>query len=89
MPYIKVSERLRFDHGLDAIQDTVTKDGISEGDLNYLITNLVSIHISHHGKSYSVLNGVVGVLECAKAELYRRVIAPYENKKIVENGDVY
>jgi hypothetical protein len=32
---------------------------------------------------------VVGVLECAKLEIYRRIAAPYEDKKIVENGDVY
>jgi len=31
----------------------------------------------------------VGVLECAKMELYRRVAAPYEDKKKEENGDVY
>jgi len=31
----------------------------------------------------------VGVLECAKLELYRRIAAPYEDEKIVETGDVY
>ena len=32
---------------------------------------------------------VLGVLECVKLELYRRVAAPYEDKKCQENGDVY
>ena len=32
---------------------------------------------------------LIGVLECAKLELYRRVAAPYEDDKIDENGDVY
>jgi hypothetical protein len=30
----------------------------------------------------------MGVLESAKLELYRRKIAPYEDDKIAENGDV-
>ncbi len=38
---------------------------------------------------YSKINSLIGVLECAKLELYRRVAAPYENDKIDENGDVY
>ena len=38
---------------------------------------------------YSEINSVIGVLECAKMELYRRIAAPYEDKKCEENGDVY
>lgn len=32
---------------------------------------------------------MVGALECAKLELYRRIAIPYEEQKIQENGDVY
>jgi hypothetical protein len=32
---------------------------------------------------------VVGALECAKLELYRRLAAPYEDQKIKLNGDAY
>jgi hypothetical protein len=32
---------------------------------------------------------MIGVLECAKLELYRRVAAPYEDAKCEDNGDVY
>jgi hypothetical protein len=38
---------------------------------------------------YAHLNEAIGVLECAKLELYRRVAAPYEDEKITESGDVY
>lgn len=31
----------------------------------------------------------VGAIECAKMEFARRVIFPYEDRKISENGDVY
>jgi len=38
---------------------------------------------------YSNLNELIGVLECAKLELYRRVAAPYEDEKALINGDVF
>jgi hypothetical protein len=38
---------------------------------------------------YRRINEVMGALECAKQEFYRRVAVPYEDKKIKENGDVY
>lgn len=61
----------------------------NEGELNYLITLLVTDYIERFGKNYATLNSVVGVLECAKLELYRRVAAPYEDQKCEDNGDVY
>lgn len=59
------------------------------GELNFAITDLVNWYLVAHGKRYATLNEVIGVLECAKLELYRRVAAPYEDTKIAENGDVY
>ncbi len=41
------------------------------------------------GVSYTTYNEVVGVLECVKQEIYRRVIGPYENEKKHANGDVF
>ena len=38
---------------------------------------------------YARINELIGVLECAKLELYRRIAVPYEDTKIAENGDVY
>jgi len=35
---------------------------------------------------HKTLNSVVGILECAKQEFIRKVVNPYENKKIIENG---
>ena len=45
--------------------------------------------IKDNGVSYSFLNDFIGVLECVKLELYRRVATPYEEDKRQENGDVY
>lgn len=61
----------------------------SAGELNYAITKLCLDYIKRNGgMSYAIGNEVVGVLECAKLEFYRRKLAPYEDKKIKENGDI-
>lgn len=59
------------------------------GHLNYAVTRLVDGYLRRNGLSYESINQAIGALECAKLELYRRVAAPYENRKIVENGDVF
>jgi hypothetical protein len=60
----------------------------SVGVLNYLITRALVIYLGPN-PGYASINEAIGVLECAKLELYRRVAAPYEDRKCAENGDVY
>lgn len=62
---------------------------VTAGELNYSITNLIVEYLGLIGPDYEAINSVIGVLECAKLELYRRVAVPYENRKCAENGDVY
>jgi hypothetical protein len=38
--------------------------------------------------SYVKIAMITGVLENIKQEFYRRVASPYEDKKILENGDI-
>lgn len=81
MPYISKEDRERLGNG-----------GPPEnaGELNYVITTLIDDYLQRAGGvRYSRINEVVGTLECAKLELYRRIAAPYEDVKISENGDVY
>jgi hypothetical protein len=60
------------------------------GELNFQITQLALLYIAAQPKlSYTLINEVMGALECAKLELYRRLAAFYEDRKIAENGDVY
>lgn len=77
MPYIKQYKR----DGLEPIVAPTTP-----GELNYVITSLCHQYIQENGLCYATLNEVIGVLECAKQELYRMVVAPYENMKQAENG---
>jgi len=59
------------------------------GELNFALTLLVAEYIQRKGLNYQNINDVMGALEGAKAEFYRRVAAPYEDTKIQQNGDVY
>jgi len=81
MPYIKKEDRERLDN-LESIPET-------PGELNYVITMCINRYIGEHGLRYDIINDVVGALESAKLEFYRRIAAPYEDIKIIENGDVY
>lgn len=62
--------------------------GLSVGELNFVLTDIVDQYIGP-AVSYDKINAAIGVLECAKQELYRRVAGPYESRKQTENGDVY
>lgn len=59
------------------------------GELNYVVTCICNSWIHKNGLSYKTINDIIGVLECAKQEFYRRVAVPYEEDKCMENGDVY
>jgi hypothetical protein len=62
---------------------------VGPGQLNFLVTEEVKRYVNRNGLDYHTINDVLGALEGAKQEFYRRVAAPYENRKAQENGDVY
>lgn len=84
IPYIKKEKRAKIDGVVDALAHVIE----DLGDVNYAISRLVHKLILREKLGYAVLNSLIGVLECAKLELYRMVIGPYENKKRMENGPV-
>jgi len=59
------------------------------GELNYIFSSFIDSYVKRKGLSYTTLNEVIGVLECCKMEVYRRVAAPYEDRKLQINGDVF
>ncbi len=88
MPYIKREDRPKYD---SLIQEVVREFAALppetlDGHLNYFITRLL---VSLYKPSYFNYNRVQGLLECVKQEFYRRRIAPYEEKKMQQHGDVY
>ena len=64
-------------------------DPRNAGELNYAITCVLLRYIHELSPSYKTFNDILGALEGAKQEFYRRVVAPYEDSKCASNGDVY
>lgn len=92
MPYIDQASRKILKPALTELLKLVldpTKFGTraKAGVLNYIFTILLK-NILDDDKRYDTANSLVGALECCKLELYRRYIVPYEDQKILENGDV-
>lgn len=90
MPYISRERRVAITCGGEHPK--------SVGELNYAITMLVQRYVRRNAiagdkisgqPTYQDVNDVLGALEGAKLEFYRRVAAPYEDTKIAQNGDVY
>ncbi len=97
MPYI--DKKIRDDISIHGISEVYTP-----GELNFFITDSIleyletrkavipsfgSIPSSKKPNCYADYNEVIGVLECVKLELYRKVISKYEDKKEKKNGTVY
>lgn len=79
MPYIKQEDRTELEKELYPV---------NAGELNYCIHILLDRYLKQKGQSYQTYNDMMGALEGAKLELYRRRVSNYEDKKIVENGDI-
>lgn len=84
MPYIRQEDRAPLEHYVVGLVAMIGKD---PGKLNYVISRLAAAFAS--GERYEKLNAAIGAIECAKLECYRRIAAPYEDRKIIENGDVF
>ena len=81
MPYIS---KIRRDEMFEGDPTPLTV-----GELNFLLTMVVKEYLNSKGLSYRTINDIMGALEGAKLEFYRRVAGPYEDNKITENGDIY
>lgn len=78
MPYIKEERRA---------QAAVYPE--TKGELNFAITRFMVEYVKRSGKSYDVISDAIGAANDAAAEMRRRLLNPYEDFKIQENGDVY
>lgn len=90
MPYIQPKARARLDADVDALLEKLQTDG----ELNYAITRLVDGFVKRlagAGKRPTYHDYLIGLgtFRAAGAEFYRRRVAPYEDQKAAENGDVF
>lgn len=85
MPYTKKYRRSHIDKALDDIILYVTE----KGDLNYTICELVGrLCLRDGGLGYTSTSNWIDGVHGAERELTRRLLDPYEDLKIKENGDV-
>ena len=80
MPYIDPNRMYQIE-----IEEDIPK---TAGELNYVLTQVCLTYLGETPR-YQQFNDVLGALEGCKLEMYRRKVAPYEDTKIEENGDVY
>lgn len=85
MPYIEPAQRFNCN---PMIGDSDFARAENPGQLNYQITMLIAEYWTRTG-NYQGINDIVGALEGAKLEFYRRIAVPYEDEKIKANSDVY
>lgn len=79
MPYIKNERRVAL----------ANEQAQTAGELNYEFTILAMRYVDLKGLNYQTIADILSAFDGASKEFYRRVAAPYEDTKIVENGDVY
>ena len=99
MPYVDETLRVSLDPKInDLVAELRTladqsKGEATEGITNYAITRILigvfGENRQTHKRSYKLFNAAVGVMGCVVLELYRCMVAPYEDVKKKENGDVY
>lgn len=91
MPYIDFNTRSKwFDEvgELGIYEIRITKD-MNKGDLNYVFSQIITNYVWTKGKNYQNLSDAAAALSDCRDEFYRRVIAPYEDEKKEQNGDVF
>jgi hypothetical protein len=88
MPYIREEDRIKFKPILEELDEILLHSSMNTGDMNYLITKIVHMFLEEKGLSYQHLNDMIGVLECAKLELYRKIASDYEDTKEKLNGKI-
>ncbi len=87
MPYVNKATRERLNIVVEALKASPPR---STGELNYLFTMTIKQFLKEtEPLSYAAINDVLGALNGAKLEFYRRVAVDYEDEKVALNGDVY
>lgn len=85
MPYLKKQDKNKFNKIITQVKKQPPQ---TAGEINYLVTEIIHLYLASKGLNYQHINDIVGALDGAKVEFQRRIVGPYEDLKIQENGDV-
>lgn len=93
MPYIPQTDRPSYDESISQLAKSLRlqPETKRKGHANYVITQILRLAWGvdeSENECYSSYADLIGTLECAKLELYRRWVAPYEDRAIETNGDL-
>lgn len=93
MPYIPPQDRPTYDPLIAPLAEALRaqQPDRRKGHANYVITQIMRKAWGvdrAENESYSNYADIIGTLECAKQELYRRWVADYEDKAIAKHGDL-
>ncbi len=83
MPYIKQENRPAMDK---VVEEMLEAGVLANGDLNYILFKFAKYYIKP--RSYNSYKNYCGELRQCATEIERRLLAPLEEVKINENGDV-
>ena len=96
MPYIQESNREKLDKAIDELVKQINSRLLFpddpkylwdiSGEINYCVSRILGQLMKQ--TSYSKIAIITGVLENIKQEFYRRIASPYEDQKIIQNGDI-
>ena len=102
MPYIKQESRKLYNELIDDLVEQLYansvgipggNDGQFKGDLNYIFIRTIlqfrrRMMTEYGSFGYQDQSDCVAALKDCATEYERRFLAPYEDKKIEENGDI-
>lgn len=91
MPYVTQKERNYLEPIINELVDELQNTPMNKrgGSCNYAVCTLLLRALKPEmGWNYAALSNVIGTLECAKQEIYTRLVAPYELKAVERNGDL-
>lgn len=92
MPYIEQEERDQIDPKLEEL--LMHMGPLTPGQFVYIIYQIALWQATNGGVdklpvNWTKCNEIVGNIDCAGKEFYRRVVGPYEGEAIAKNGDCY
>ena len=92
MPYLNDDFKGEMEKVCDVKKTTDYLSSLKEQDfagaLNYLNFVIVKRYLNKNGRRYWKFALILGTLVCCVFEIYRRLVAGYEDEAIEKNGDV-
>ena len=89
MPYIHPADRQQYEPIIASLVAAMAgrEPRQALGDLNYVVFAAVRRYLDDGRMTYANASALLGTMDCCRMEIYRRLIAPYEDTKRQEHGD--